>query len=39
MEPWAPVIIGIVLYAYVDVFNRMMRHPIDDWRDILHIYS
>jgi hypothetical protein len=39
MEPWAPVVVGIVLYAYVEVFNRMMRHPVEDWTEIPKIYT
>lgn len=39
MEPWVPVVIGITLYAYVSVFNRMMRHPVGDWMEIPRIYD
>lgn len=38
MEPWVPVIIGIVVYSYVSIFNRMMRHDVEDWDQILNIY-
>ena len=39
MEPWMPIIIGITLYAYVHVFNAMMRNPVQDWKDIPQIYE
>lgn len=39
MEPWMPVMVGLVLYAYVEVFNRMMRHPVRDISEIPRIYD
>lgn len=39
MEPWVPVVIGVVLYGYVSVFNRMMQNPPRDWTEIPKIYT
>lgn len=37
VEPWKPVIVAFVLYAYVDVFNRMMRNPPMDPLDLAYL--
>jgi hypothetical protein len=39
MEPWMPVVVGLTIYAYVHVFNTMMRHPIRDISEIPSIYA
>ena len=39
MEPWMPIVIGVTLYAYVHVFNAMMRHPVRDLSEIPRIYD
>lgn len=33
------VVVGITIYAYVHVFNTMMRHPVRDISEIPSIYA
>lgn len=30
---------AFVIYGYVAVFNKMMKHRVDSWMDIPRIYT